>query len=430
MVKHILITCTFFGLLSFSCFAETDTSITINRVKIVINGSTYIWETKDEIPGRQTNEGTAPYTVISSLYIWPGQIISEQNLLREIALARHRLIQSVYFYTVDIDIIPPHKFPEKRTILIKVTDGFAYRFGGDNLYGYFGMENLWGTRKSFRLFAGYNKCGGYFLDQTFLESNTIIGAGAYYKNSGLGVREDEFYEQLQASLTTGIWLHPDWLISLETVGQRVWYPTQHNADSRELLLIPRLHGRLYCGYDSFPLIIDNTIISTLIFQEKGGLPLMTIHPFIQINWTFAENHAFFIKLAAGYSFDRLPLHHKYNLYDKPNLAVRSGYEDSELRIDAFALASIEYRLTIFSFTIPPIFKIQIQPFLFADFALAGEYRLFEYLNTSELTNFYKDAYGAGLNIIFANPVFLTVSLACGWNNQGQGRFIYAFTGDL
>jgi hypothetical protein len=429
MPREILITLILILIFSY-CYAEPDTLITINRIKIIIDGSSYSWESKDQVPAKTANEGTAPHTVISYLFIWPGQSLSEQALNREIAIAQYRLIQSGYFYNVEIHIVPPNKFPDKRTVLIEVTDGFAYRLGGNNLYGYFGMENLWGAKKSFRIFAGYNKCGLYFLDQDLLQGNVLVGFGSYYKNSGLGVDEKDFFQRLQAVLIAGIRIHPDYLVSMETTAQRVWFPSRHgSADVWELVIKPQIGGRLYFGCETL-LIIDNSIVSAFIFQENNNLPLVTLLPSININWTILENHALVIKLAAGLSFQQLPFYHKYDLYNDSAFGVRSGYCYSDLRADSFGLATIEYRVTVFSFKIPPVFKIQIQPFIFSDLAVAGDYKLFACLNTSKFPDFYKDAYGGGFNIIFANPVFLTISLSYGWNNEGQGRFTCTFTGDL
>jgi hypothetical protein len=431
MEKRIGAAFIFSILVMVSCFSQSDTNIIINRIKIVINGTLYIWETEDERPASDTGKETDPFTVISFLSISPGQVISEKGLIREIELTRYRLRSSGYFSAVYTAIVPPRKFPDKRTVLVKVTDGFRSRFGGNNAYGYFGMENCWGKRKSFRLFAGYNKCGALFLDHALLNTNILLGAAAYYLNAGLGVVGDRFYEQLRMEFMTGIRVHPDWLIGLKTGMQFVWYPDNNEIPkNREFILTPQFNGRIYFGEDHFPLIMDADLFAPIVLQQESDRPLITIHPLIRLLWTPLENHVVRITLAAGFSFSTLPLHHACNLYDNPDTTIRSGYEMSELFCDEFALASCEYSVTVVHFLIPPVFNIKIQPFLFADLALAGGYPMFEHLSLSGISSFYRDAYGFGLNIIFADPVFLTASLSYGWNNEGRGRLTYAFKGNL
>ncbi len=141
----------FLSSLNVRLYADSDT-VTISKIRIIIEENRYIWDYKESIP-EKTEGKTAPSTVISFLSFAPGDSLTTARLEKKVKHTETRLMNSGYFYNARVIIIPPRKKPESRTILIKIKEGFPYRFGGGIAYGMFGMENLWGKRKRFNIAA-------------------------------------------------------------------------------------------------------------------------------------------------------------------------------------------------------------------------------------------------------------------------------------
>ncbi len=168
----VLFSLTFAGI-----WADSDT-VYISKIRIVIEEKSYLWDDKEKIPEKEGGI-TAPSTVISFISFGPGDRLTVPKLEKKVKLAERRLLLSGYFFKAQVIIVPPRKKPESRTILIKVKEGFLYRFGGGNAFAMFGKENLWGKRKQFELFLGYNLAGGSFVDENFLSRNLVLGTSAY-----------------------------------------------------------------------------------------------------------------------------------------------------------------------------------------------------------------------------------------------------------
>lgn len=142
-------------LLFFSTSLLFSETIFINKIKFSINDELYIW--KDDLPASQKPGETSPEFLQAFISIQPGDELTLEKLDRVIESATLRLKESNLFYSISISIIPPRKYPNKRTILISVTDGFVYRFGGGKSYGFFGSYNFMGMGDQFTLFGGLNK---------------------------------------------------------------------------------------------------------------------------------------------------------------------------------------------------------------------------------------------------------------------------------
>ena len=51
-------------------------------------------------------------------------------------------------------VVPPRKNPAERTVVVNVTSGFFWRFGGGSAWGMIGVAGLAGERASVKLYAG------------------------------------------------------------------------------------------------------------------------------------------------------------------------------------------------------------------------------------------------------------------------------------
>ena len=138
--------------------------ITISKVKIKIEDELYIWEDRRKIPAKEKDGKTAPSTIVSFLDFAPGDKITPEKLAKKTQIATRRLINSNYFFDVQVMVIPPRLKPEYRTVLIRITEGFLWRFGGL----FVGKENLWGRRKSVLISGAYNLAGGQYRDENFM----------------------------------------------------------------------------------------------------------------------------------------------------------------------------------------------------------------------------------------------------------------------
>ena len=69
--------------------ADTDT-VTISKIRIIIEENKYIWDDKKLIP-EKTGGKTAPSTVISFLSFAPGHSLTTARLEKEVRLAETRL---------------------------------------------------------------------------------------------------------------------------------------------------------------------------------------------------------------------------------------------------------------------------------------------------------------------------------------------------
>jgi len=105
----------------------------------------------------------------------------------------------------------------------------------------------------------------------------------------------------------------------------------------------------------------------------------------------------------------------FDLFLTEDRNIRSGYLAEALNVPSFALGSLEVRQSVVSFTVPPAFNCNVQFFGFSDLAVLSEETRFA------------DAYGAGLRILFNNPVFAYFSFSYGINHDGAGRFLFCGT---
>lgn len=100
------------------------------------------------------------------------------------------------------------------------------------------------------------------------------------------------------------------------------------------------------------------------------------------------------------------------------VTAAAGWDSEHLRAESFGWAGIE--LGSDAFTVGRTFPVTVRPFLFSDQALLFD---LAYERRSGDTR-YADAYGAGLKLIFDNPVNVTFELSAGINYQGGGRIVF------
>jgi hypothetical protein len=400
-----------------------DDKIFVRKIKIIIDDNTYVWQMGEEIPERVEGNFTCPSTIKSFLSFSPGDEISLKNLERKVKAAEIRLMESGFFYTASVDIVPPLKYPESRTVIIKVKEGFFWRFGGGKIYGVFGKDNLGGKNKSFRVYAGYSCNGLYLRDDSFLGSNFLLGSGIFYENNGPGASDNRMYHSVFVSLFTGYRFLPDWVLGLDTKAQYFNFSRRDGNNAFwDFILNPQLRGLVYLGNPSNPVCIRPVLEGYFYFPiVKNSRCNISFQGSLGINLPFLRRNSLNLQFSTGWSFTGLPDRYFFDLRNTPDRSIRSGYPEDDLLCERYILLNLEYRLKIAGFFIRPIFNTEIEIFIFTDLGWAADYP-----HTPDKSEF-KDAYGFGLRLIFDSPVFSYFSFSYGWNREGKGRFVFTST---
>ena len=397
--------------------------ILISEIVIVIDEITYIWDDKENIPDKSLEGYTYPVTVTSFLTFSPGDKITKHKLSRKIKLAQERLSDCGFFSSTAVNFTGNNEQENQQTsILIELKEGNLFRFGAGNLYAFFGRRNLWGLRKSFTLYSGYNLNGISFIDNSFLKSNFILGTSIFYRNQGLGIEEIDKYNSVSFGITSGYRVHPDWMILLNQTLRFKKYPARDISNKYFYLVInPQFKGKTYIGKPDYKFLMQLKLdsLNYYSFYDKKIYPALTGK--ISIDLPFLNRNSFNFQYSTGAFFKDTGGSYVFNLFSYPDRSVRSGYLKNDLLCDKFHLLNIEYRLELFEFTIPPFINTSIEIFAFTDLGFPGLFD--EKFRISD----FKDAYGFGLRVLLNEPIYAYFSFSYGFNNKGEGRFVYTFT---
>jgi hypothetical protein len=414
--------------------ADNDTSagspdkITVNRIKIEIGEDLYVWNTGDPVPEKVTGGFTSPSTVMSFVGVKPGDRMSPSSLEMEVYRSEKRLMGSRFFYDAGVSIIPPASDPQKRTVYIRVTEGFIDRFGGGNAYGMYGRDNLSGMRKSFRVYAGYNRAGGEFTDDRLCDSDLIAGGKIYYTRSDRAVKNLIKYQGVDVTVFTGYRLTPGLKIicdaryklisigyirnSLKTEEKDREYRGYNKNEISYRSFIPSFYGTCAYGLDLSEENISSEGIRGIDAHRYHGSGIV-------LNGT--DNLSLNVKVSSGMTGGKIALYDQFNLYSTEDESVRSGYSPRDLFARNFAMVNTEIRFGIYDTMIASIVSLRCTGFLFADIAYLAQER------KKMFDDPRKDAYGAGMRILFDSPVFAYFSFSYGFNRDGDGRFVFAGT---
>lgn len=402
-----------FLLIGFSAFAETEL-ITISRVRVFLDD---VEISSEEFEEKST---VSAATVLSFTNLKPGKKMSLKALDKEIQQTQIRLINSGYFYNASIEIVPPRKNPEKRTIIINVTTGFLKRFGGGGIYGIAGKVALGGKRNQLLGVAGWNLNGVNYLDENLFDLPIIAGGYLYtnapscFTNKGSGV-------DFSGSATLGSLITPDLRFCVDTLGI---INTSTGIVQNNFIVSP------YLFYQHF---FNNQIKTTteLRFYSK---PIVSTACFSgelcqTLNYSPLERLNFGALLCGGVflgnTYDSV-FGHDLTLEHSAvsgnggmgKRSIRSGYDPEELLVKNYVMASLEARIKVADFMIAKVFPCNIKPFGYVDLA---------YGQNSARDWSFLDAYGLGIQVNFDCPVFAYFNFAYGFNHLGKGKFCF-YTG--
>lgn len=399
-------------------FAENG--ITVSKVKIIIQKSEYLWSlTGDLEQVSECDSYISPHTVISYSSIYPGKTMSIKAFECEIARTQLRLKESGLFYSVMVQVVPPRKNPELRTVVITLTEGFFHRFSGGNAYGMYGKEALGGERAGITGFAGWNFFGIEYHHENLFERNYIF-TGKVLNHDLLPAlfNKDDSTPMTEFSLFTGNYITPNTAIGFLS---GVWAEHKSTKSFSDTFMyvgpcikVSRLE---FVPFDFY----WNMKSSYSWFVTQSSYK-------VQTNWAVHKDFAqleLAVLASAGYQNNTDEDSLAFDLYTVGDLSanevcVRSGYERSDLLALRYALFSSELRFDILSIKIPPAFTCIPQVFIFADFAL-----LTPTIDSSLERS--ANAFGGGLRLQFANPIFAYFTFCGGFNNEGNGRFVFSAT---
>lgn len=391
----------------------------IVKIKIDIDEREYVWslegiDTTGEIGDAvevTENDIIDAETVISFLSVKPGsRVYPDDSLERLCRESELRLQASGYFYEASVQLLPSRKNPLERTILVSVTTGFLWRFGGGNAWGLIGKDSFGGGRNSLRLYAGWNRNGASYTEYRAFGLPLVLGANMFFYAPGDYSGMDAVSGTPgtgtvgSAGITTGWFVHPDLLVSLDAVAgtdsfgaDAEWRGSVQGAVSWRKYLVPGDVERY--GTES-----DMGADIRGFYWPDDGARKAELSGFVhgKVN----DSSVLAVKTAVGVSDGDAG----FNLFMTEDRSVRSGWESKDLFATSFAFASVEARQRIASFTVPPGFECDLQLFAFSDAALIDSDIL--------------DAYGAGLRILFDSPVFAYFTFSYGLSREGNGRFIF------
>ncbi len=319
--------------------------------------------------------------------------------------------------------------PDKRTIVIRLQEGFLNRYGGGEAYGYYGFDNINGENRSFRVYAGYNLDGIEYLDNGLQGGSFILGGSAFYSNSTLDFGSPADYYDVEAGLSTGFRILPDLSIkaSLGSRYSEIKYRTDTNASSgntyrTDLTANSAVEYSIKAFPDPFEIDMNFREVFSFITPLYGTGNSGSFLTFLSVSsakFSMGETGLFF-QASAGWSGENLLLIDKFNLNDTPDLSVRGGWKYSDLVTDRFFMLNTEFRFPLMKFFLPPFFNTGINGFLYADEGWTG-------FDTSGAGSTLCDGYGLGLRLLFESPMFTYFSFSYGISRGGGTKFIFTAT---
>jgi hypothetical protein len=454
MGKRLAFSCLLFGALFFPVVAEPELgeedsvssavdvpsaasengnssrTIRVARIRLSIDDREFVWDEsgliKEESGGvtpSHPGEGPIlrPETIVSFLGMAPGDSATPEKLRLECREAELRIEESGLVYACTVVVAQSRKKPSTRTVVVSVRTGFLWRFGGGNAFGVVGKDALGGMRDSFRIYAGWNRNGARYINYDVGGIPLVLGAAFFWYGPGgyngpSGTTGTPVVDHPLESIATVGWLmRPDLMIAIDSAYLLYGF----SGDSGNSLSVqPFVRWRKYLVPGDDP---EADLVNDMGSEIRGfffpGLRAAKGELSGFFHGRLGSGTTFAIKGAGGLSEGQAD----FDLFMTEDRTVRSGYTEAELTASSFAFASIELRQRVIGFRVPPGFDCAVHLFAFADVAaLRADSALAP-------AGSLADAYGAGVRVLFDNPVFAYFTFSCGLNHEGNGRFLFCGT---
>lgn len=394
MNKNIISVLFFFVLIPV--FSWGDNKVSISKIRFIVNGNILTWKVDCELPVNDVHGSTEPKTLLRYFNYKPGDFVNEKDLKREVNKAGLRLKDSNLFYLSSISIIPPKKYPNKRTIVIKVNDGHRFVFGGGAIFGLAGLRNINGRGDSAFITIGLNKANISYVNLSLGNSNFFSTHSVSYNNNFPDYSFQDTSHYGSFSTAIGYRITPDFNLSTKL---------RYHFNEDMFGLVFRV------GYSDKK---EFSNISSLGFYTWGNysISLMDTSSKVesQIKFNYQHNSFSFNLRFGGGSEVYGDYYKKFNLYLNNHISIRSGYSEEQLETEEYLFSSVQINKSFPVVSLPPFFNLETSAFSFADCGF--------------FTGEIYEAYGAGISLYFQSPIFTSFDFSYGWNRNGKGRFIF------
>lgn len=392
--------------------------ITVSKIRVYLDDV----ELTEELDG---NTSVSLSTVLSFTKLKAGKKISLAALDYECTQTKYRLLESGLFYSAAVEVVPPRKNPEKRTIIISVTTGFLGRFGGGPIYGVIGKAAVGGNRNLLLGLIGWNVNGVKYLDENSFGVPLILGSTVTTDVPACFTKENKSVN-FDGRFTAGYFITPDLSISVDTI---LNLNTKEGFGKELFVVSPSIYSKHYLSskiYTTFEMRgVYRPVVSSKDFNgELCGT--VNYSPFQRLNVAALVSGG--CRFGNNSEFDQIFAHDLFINHSSVSenaalskRALRSGYSADELIYKDYVLTSLEARWKAFDFTILNTFPCVIRPFVFTDLVYGQN------ISAEENAWKFKDAYGVGIQLNFDSPVFAYFNFSYGWNHLGKGKFCF-YTG--
>lgn len=412
-VRKIIIVSVLMGTLcGFSLVSQARAShVTVKEIRIA--GNTY----------------TKRSTVLHFLGFREGDKLELEDLKKMVERAEERLSSTWYFYDVNVHILPPSK-EDKRVILIKLDEGYLWRFGGGSVFAYVGRDNLFGRGEYLGMRLGTNVQSLEYENPIFRAGRWAIGGEIHHIRAdslsrlrienqagaeesfqvGRAGGSSHFGYYLNPDLRVGLRFNFDWL-DFKEKKISISDPQELGIDSDKYLFIidPSLEWSTRSSrfspthgfYLKLGASLSRKVMGSDFDFDKYSLEARKY-------FHFGGKHILATRLLFGGSSSNLPYFELYDLTGIDGLRA-SGYD--QYFGEKVVLVSAEHRVSVTDFFLPPIFNVGVVGVFFLD--LGRTWDKDEEVDLGDL----RTAFGPGIRFHFGAPIFVDLRLEYGFGGK-------------
>jgi hypothetical protein len=391
--------------------------VRIARIKIGIDGYSYLWAEGDSGPTASPDNPagmavprTRPSTIMALIGIKPGDSFSQKGLDELVARRQKELSATNVFFTNRITVLPVRGDPALRSLRIDLRVGFPWRPSGGAAFASLGNANADGNLLTWTAALGYNYDAFAIGRGSSYAGPLWWSAGLSYSNNLLGGARAE--HSLGSCLALGsAWLPLSPYLTAE--GWSTWSLDSPTPFSYGFKATPGFSWSKTIGEGSRSLTLGAKGRCPVIFANPDFIPVWQPELRLQARPSLGPAT---IALQGG-----LDLTSARSAVSPLVAPVRGGFADPERpTMDRYALADAELRLNQGIIHFPCfITTVDLMPYGYFDVAAGSD------LGSDRFFSDAIYAYGAGLRLRFGVPVMVCFDVSYGWSNEGLGLFSFS-----
>ncbi len=327
---------------------------------------------------------------------------------------QERLMKTQWFESVKCYIVELGN--HKVNLVIDVQEGYLLRYWGGDIYGGFGIDNLFGLGKFSSLELGYNK-------QYLTYSDKFIGNEQCFYDLGIGNKPTEYL----SSGVSNIWVQE--LNLYEDFGINLPYDFMMGLGFNT----SQIYSSSYYYLDSFvdPLTFIDYDTRDKVFSPGKGMfcgincgffypqDLTRIQADYRTYFSLVQNLLkFAFRLNGGLEFGTV--NDDYFMLSLGGIdGVRSDYVPGMIGISIMQL-NTELRLSLFKIYFLDFVVLEFEPALFFDIGEA-------YSNINAINGFFSPIIGFGpsIHINLGDPLYIPLRFDFGFGVDGRMNFFFA-----